>query len=105
MRVVAQEQRHVDLVDPRGCKVCQVYEHDRMDPTDVTPPGEAVQSCMACMSWWHEACMSPADRATLPDMPVENVEDGVVQVTVDSALADDQHTSVRATLSSDPNST
>jgi hypothetical protein len=58
------------------CKVCQVYEHDRMDPTEDTPPGEAVQSCMACMSWWHEACMSPADRATLPDMPVENVEDG-----------------------------
>ena len=42
------------------CKVCHVYEHDRMDPTDVTPPGEAVQSCMACISWWHEACMSPA---------------------------------------------
>jgi hypothetical protein len=59
------------------CKVCQVYEHDRMDPTDDTPHGETVQNCMACMSWWHEACMSPADRATLPDMPVENVEDGV----------------------------
>ena len=62
-----------------GCRVCQIYEHDRMERTDNTPPEETVQNCMACMSWWHEACMSPADRATLPDMPIENVpvEDGV----------------------------
>ena len=59
------------------CKVCQVYEHDRMERSDNTPPEETVQNCMACMSWWHEACMSPAERATLPDIPVENVEDGV----------------------------
>ena len=58
------------------CKVCRIFENDRMDRTDNTPPGETVQNCMACMSWWHEACMSPADRATLPDMPIENVEDG-----------------------------
>ena len=59
------------------CKVCRIFENDRMDRTDDTPPGEAVQNCMSCMSWWHEACMSPADRASLPDMPIENVEDGV----------------------------
>ena len=59
------------------CKVCQIYEHDRMERSDNTPPEETVQSCMACMSWWHEACMSPAERATLPDMPIGNVEDGI----------------------------
>ena len=35
-----------------------------------------MQNCMACMPWWHEACMTPEDRST-PDMPIENVEDGV----------------------------
>jgi len=59
------------------CKVCLIYEHDRMERSDSTSPEETVQNCMACMSWWHEACMTPADRSTLPDMPIENVEDGI----------------------------
>ena len=59
------------------CKVCRVFENDQMHRSNSSPPGQAVQNCMACMGWWHEACMSPADRLTLPGMPIENIEDGV----------------------------
>ena len=59
------------------CKICQIYEHDLMEVSEVANMGEVVHNCMSCNGWWHESCMAAADRQTLPSAPIDNVEDGV----------------------------
>jgi hypothetical protein len=59
------------------CKVCGIYEHDRMDANEGEEVELRVYSCIACMSWWHFTCLAEEDRQSLPNDLIENVEDGV----------------------------
>jgi hypothetical protein len=61
------------------CKVCGIYEHDRMDLNEGVDVELRVYNCIACMGWWHFTCLTEEDRQSLPSdlIQVENVEDGV----------------------------
>jgi hypothetical protein len=60
------------------CKVCGMFEHDRIDLDEGDQVEFRVYGCIFCNGWWHAASLSLSeqDRQSLPTELVPTVEDG-----------------------------